>query len=126
MPTMLQRTNRRETTTEIANDERARRAISTKLHVFSFLVFISVFALSTGANVAAENESRPARMRRYDANRIDTDEIFELGGYSESRQDRQRELGNKSKNVSYGEGSWLRGTSKYNLVSHILTVLFSN
>eukprot|EP00561_Arcocellulus_cornucervis_P010744 CAMPEP_0185818304 /NCGR_PEP_ID=MMETSP1322-20130828/20428_1 /TAXON_ID=265543 /ORGANISM="Minutocellus polymorphus, Strain RCC2270" /LENGTH=467 /DNA_ID=CAMNT_0028515403 /DNA_START=265 /DNA_END=1668 /DNA_ORIENTATION=- len=37
-------------------------------------------------------------MRRYDANRIDTDEVFELGGYSESRQDRQRELGNKSKN----------------------------
>ena len=109
MPNMLQRTNRRETTTEIANDERARRAISTKLHVFSFLVFISVFA---GANVAAENESGPARMRRYDANRIDTDEFFELGGYSESRQDRQRELGNKSKNVSYGEGSWLFGTSK--------------
>ena len=101
MAKMLRRTNGRETTTD---DERARRAIGAKLHVFS-LVFISVFALSTGANAAAENESRPARMRRYDANRIDTSEIFELGGYTESRQDRQRELGKKKKKVSYGEDS---------------------
>lgn len=118
MAKMLRRTNGRGTTAEIANDERARRVIGTKLHVFSFLVFISVFALSTGANAVAENESRPARLRRYDANRIDTSEIFELGGYSESRQDRQRELGKKNKNVSYGEDSWLRGTSK-NILSHI-------
>ena len=106
MAKMLRRTNGRETTTEIADDERARRAIGAKLNVFSFLVFVSVFALSTGANAAAEpNESRPARMRRYDANRIDTSEIFELGGYTESRQDRQRELGKKKKKVSYGEDS---------------------
>mmetsp|Transcript_12428 Transcript_12428/g.35572 ORF Transcript_12428/g.35572 Transcript_12428/m.35572 type:complete len:547 (-) Transcript_12428:172-1812(-) len=89
---MLRRRKGREPATtneiEIADDERARPAIATKLRVFSFSVIFAVLALSTCIHAAVEDERTPTRLRRI----IDTSEIFELGGYS-----RQRLLGNKRK-----------------------------
>ena len=66
---------------------------------FSLTIFVALIVCS-GLQVVAADKTTPNRLRRHDANRLDTSEILELGGYSESRQNRQRDLGKKRKKVS--------------------------
>lgn len=84
-----------------AEDEDARPVVVTNLRsaTYSVTIFVALIVCS-GLQIVAANKTAPNRLRRHDANRLDISEILELGGYSESRQNRQRELRKKRKKVS--------------------------
>lgn len=85
-----------------AEDEDARPVAVTNHFcaiTYSLTIFVALIVCS-GLQIVAAEKNTPNRLRRHDANRLDISEILELGGYSESRQNRQRELGKKRKKVS--------------------------
>ena len=86
-----------------AMDGGARPVVVASLRAvtYSMTIFVALM-VCTGLQVVAADKTTPNRLRRHDAKRLDISEILELGGYSESRQNRQRELGKKRKKVSLG------------------------
>ena len=85
-----------------AEDEDARPVVVTNhFHAvtYSLMIFVALVVCS-GLQIVAADKATPNRLRRHDANRLDISEILELGGYNESRQNRQRELGKKRKKVN--------------------------
>ena len=104
---MMRRREGREAATATTSgssskDEDARPVVVANLRAitYSMTIFVALI-VCTGLRlqVVAADKTTPNRLRRHDAKRLDISEIFELGGYSESRQNRQRELGKKRKKV---------------------------
>lgn len=102
---MLRRREGREAATATTSgssskDEDARPVVVANLRAitYSMTIFVALI-VCTGLQIVAADKTTPNRLRRHDAKRLDISEIFELGGYSESRQNRQRELGKKRKKV---------------------------
>ena len=85
-----------------AEDEDVRAVVVAnhfRTVTYSLAIFVALVACS-GLQIVAADKTTPSRLRRHGTNRLDISEILELGGYSESRHNRQRELGKKRKKVS--------------------------
>ena len=85
-----------------AEDEDVRAVVVAnhfRTVTYSLAIFVALVACS-GLQIVAADKTTPSRLRRHGTNRLDISEILELGGYSESRKNRQRELGKKRKKVS--------------------------